>query len=65
MSDECSRIIEAEATYLSAILCFFEESIASFFRVRSSVLSFVQSAPKKLFDIFLLDKLLQVESSKG
>ncbi|KAH9554368.1 hypothetical protein CY35_08G060400 [Sphagnum magellanicum] len=26
------RIIEAEATYLSAILCFFEESMAAFFR---------------------------------
>jgi predicted RNase H-like HicB family nuclease len=26
------RIIEAESTYLSAILCFFEESMAAFFR---------------------------------
>lgn len=26
------RIIEAEATYLSALLCFFEESIAAFFK---------------------------------
>ncbi|XP_024541753.1 tetratricopeptide repeat protein 39B isoform X1 [Selaginella moellendorffii] len=26
------RIIEAEATFLSALLCFFEESIAAFFR---------------------------------
>eukprot|EP00250_Pteridium_aquilinum_P012457 c20737_g1_i1 orf=155-2137(+) len=27
-----SRIIEAEATYLSALLCFFEESMAAFFK---------------------------------
>lgn len=26
------RVIEAEATYLSALLCFFEESIAAFFK---------------------------------
>ncbi|MCO5598076.1 hypothetical protein L7F22_052166 [Adiantum nelumboides] len=26
------RIIEAEATYLSALLCFFEESLAAFFK---------------------------------
>jgi hypothetical protein len=37
------RIIEAEATYLLALLCFFEESMASFFRAALLIRKAIQA----------------------